>query len=254
MQSKDTSWENVASWYDSLVGEKGGYFHTHVIFPQLLPLLGLKPGMRILDIACGQGAFARLVAEKGSVVTGVDQSESLLKKAKAYGTQNVTYIHDDARTLEQLEKQRFDRITCILALQNIDPIADMFKRVHELLADGGRFVVVLMHPAFRAPRISGWEINEEQKLMSRRVDRYLTPMKVPISMHPGKDASEVTWAFHRPLSEYARYARQAHLYIDALEEWTSDKQSVGKYAAMENLAREEIPLFLTIRMKRIDHA
>jgi hypothetical protein len=102
--------------------------------------------------------------------------------------------------------------------------------------------------------MSGWGVDDERKLMYRRVDRYLTPVSVPITMHPGKAESEVTWAFHRPLHEYARLARQSHLYIDALDEWTSDKQSVGKHADMENRAREEIPLFLAIRMKRIDHA
>lgn len=254
MQSKDTSWEAVAAWYDALVGEKGGYFHTHVIFPKLLPLLSLKPGMRVLDIACGQGALARLLESKGCEVTAVDQSESLVSKAQHYPASTIKYFVDDARGLSQLGKQKFDRVTCILALQNIDPIDGLFKRVHELLVDGGRFVVVLMHPCFRAPRISGWEIDETRKLMSRRIDRYLSPMKVPITTHPGKTQSEITWAFHRPLSEYVKYARQAHLFVDAADEWISDKISTGKFADMENLAREEFPLFLTLRMKRIDHA
>lgn len=250
----DTSWENVASWYDSIVGEKGGYFHTHVIFPKIMPLLNLKPDMSVLDIACGQGAFARELLKKGVAVTAVDQSESLIIKAKSYGEDEINYLVDDARTLNSLGKKKFDRITCILAMQNIDPIDDMFKRVHELLNDGGRFVVVLMHPCFRSPRISGWEIDENRKLMYRRVDRYMSAMKVPITTHPGKSQSEVTWAFHRPLSEYLKYARQSHLYVDAMEEWISDKVSVGRQKDMENLAREEIPLFMTLRLKRIDHA
>lgn len=254
MNTHDTSWENVASWYDSLVGEKGGYFHTHVIFPKLINLLSIKPDMKVLDIACGQGAFARLLSQKGAVVTGIDQSESLVKKAQSYESEHITYHVDDARLLQSVGKQTFDRITCVLAIQNIDPIDGMFKRIHELLVDGGRCVIVLMHPAFRAPRISGWGIEEEKKLMYRRIDRYLTPMSVPIAMHPGKNDSDVTWAFHRPLNEYAKLARQAHLYIDSLDEWISDKQSGGKFADMENRAREEIPLFLAIRMKRIDHA
>jgi ubiquinone/menaquinone biosynthesis C-methylase UbiE len=256
MQSKvkDTSWESVAAWYDTLVGEKGGYFHTHVIFPKLLPLLSIRPGNKVLDIACGQGAFARILASNDCEVTAVDQSETLISKAKSYDDTNIKYLIDDARTLSQLGKQKFDRITCVLALQNIDPIDGLFKRVHELLVDGGRFVVVLMHPCFRAPRISGWEIDEQRKLMYRRADRYLSPMKVPITAHPGKAQSEVTWAFHRPLSEYVKFARQAHLFVDACDEWVSDKVSVGKHADMENLAREEIPMFLAIRMKRIDHA
>lgn len=254
MQSKaGTSWENVANWYDSLIGEKGGYFHTHVIFPKLVPLLLLKPGIKVLDIACGQGAWARRLAQKDCQVVGIDASKSLIEIAKRYQTSNSKFQIDDVRTLKTLGLEKFDRITCILALQNIDPIDEMFKRIHELLKDGGRFIAVIMHPAFRAPRISGWEIDEERKIMTRRIDRYLTSMKVPISMHPGSPENQTTWTFHRPLSYYATCARRAHLYIDALEEWTSDKESVGKNAAMENLARGEIPLFLCIRFKRIDH-
>ncbi len=254
MDDTRTDWGHVASWYDSLIGEKGGYFHTHVIFPKTLELLALKPGMKVLDVACGQGAFSRVLAAKGCEVVGVDQGEELIAKARQYDTTNVTYLVDDARTLANVPFQRFDRIVCILAMQNIDPLEQLFRRAHELLVDGGRFIVVLMHPVFREPRITGWEIDEDRKLMYRRVDRYMAPLSVPITMHPGKQSSEVTWAFHRPISEYARLARQSHLYIDTLDEWCSDKQSVGKAATMENHAREEIPMFMAIRMKRIDHA
>lgn len=251
----NTSWEPVANWYDSLVGEKGSYFHTHVIFPKLLNLLSIKPGQKILDIACGQGALARLLAQKGGEVTGVDRSETLLDSARKYDKKlDIRYILDDARYLNELKNEKFDRVTCVLALQNMDPIDQLFKRVHELLLDNGRFVVVLMHPCFRAPRISGWDIDQNRKLMYRRVDRYLSPMKVPISTHPGKEQSEFTWAFHRPLSEYVKLARQAHLYLDVADEWVSDKVSVGKNADMENLARNEIPMFLALRMKRLNHA
>jgi hypothetical protein len=37
--------------------------------------------------------------------------------------------------------------------------------------------------------------------------------------------------------------------IDALEEWTSDKESEGKASRMENKARSEFPLFLALRAR-----
>lgn len=252
--TSSTSWENVASWYDSLIGESGGYYHQHVVFPKTVELLALKPDMKVLDIACGQGAFCRRLLLKKCNVTGVDQSEMLLEYARKYENSTIEYIQDDARTLDKLSGRKFDRIVCLLALQNIDPLDSFFHRVHELLVDGGRFVAVIMHPVLRSPRITGWGIDENRKLQYRRVDRYMTPMSVPITTHPGKEESEVTWAFHRPLSTYAQLSRQAHLYIDTLDEWVSDRESIGKHAPMENLARNEIPLFLALRMKRIDHA
>jgi ubiquinone/menaquinone biosynthesis C-methylase UbiE len=255
MQNRSDSWEHVAHWYDSLIGEKGGYYHTHVIFPKTLSLLTLKENNSVLDLACGQGAFSRLLAQKGMKVTGVDASESLINAAKQYeGNEDVQYAVDDARSLESLGNQKFDRIVSILALQNIDPLDPVFRRVHELLVDGGRFVGVILHPAFRSPRITGWGEDPARKLQFRRVDRYLSDMQIPITMHPGQSNSEMTWTYHRPLSAYVTALRQAHLYVDAMEEWVSDKQSVGKKGKQENLARDEIPMFLAFRAKRIDHA
>ena len=40
---KKTSWKGVGDWYDSIVGEKGHYYHQQVIIPNLLRLLDLRP-------------------------------------------------------------------------------------------------------------------------------------------------------------------------------------------------------------------
>ena len=66
-------------------------------------------------------------------------------------------------------------------------------------------------------------------------------------MNPGDSGSQVTWSFHHPLSFYTDLLTKRGLVIDAIEEWTSDKESVGKAARMENRSRGEFPLFLAIR-------
>ena len=40
--------------------------------------VGLEPGWRVLDVACGAGAFLRLVAERGGEPYGLDASEALI--------------------------------------------------------------------------------------------------------------------------------------------------------------------------------
>ncbi|MGE5274540.1 MAG: class I SAM-dependent methyltransferase, partial [Verrucomicrobiota bacterium] len=42
----------------------------------------LEPGQRVLDVACGAGAFLRLVAERGGDPFGIDASESLIELAR----------------------------------------------------------------------------------------------------------------------------------------------------------------------------
>ena len=64
-------------------------------------------------------------------------------------------------------------------------------------------------------------------------------------MHPGSD-SGLTWSFHQPLSTYTKMLADNHFVIENLEEWTSDKESVGKASRMENRSRAEFPLFLAI--------
>jgi hypothetical protein len=80
------------------------------------------------------------------------------------------------------------------------------------------------------------------------VDRYLLPRKIPIVTHPGKDPGKYTWSFHKPIEAYVRALRNAGMLIDAIEEWASHKKSTsGPRAGAENVAREEIPMFLAIR-------
>src|SRR3954462_12493687 len=79
---RPTDWGHVAQWYDDLVGEEGSEFQREVIFPGVLRMLALRPGEKVLDIACGQGAFCRLLAEKGAKVTGVDAALELIRLAR----------------------------------------------------------------------------------------------------------------------------------------------------------------------------
>ncbi|HEV8292759.1 MAG TPA: hypothetical protein VGP94_12585, partial [Tepidisphaeraceae bacterium] len=61
-KSPPTDWGRVAEWYDDLVGEEGSEFQREVIFPGVLRMLALRPVEKVLDLACGQGAFCRLLA------------------------------------------------------------------------------------------------------------------------------------------------------------------------------------------------
>jgi Methylase involved in ubiquinone/menaquinone biosynthesis len=45
--------------------------------------LALKPGTRLLDVACGNGNLAMLAARAGAIATGVDIATNLLEQARA---------------------------------------------------------------------------------------------------------------------------------------------------------------------------
>ena len=248
-KKRSTSWGNSAQWYNKLVGETGHYYHEHVIFPHLLRLLNLHPGDSILDIGCGQGAWARQLP-KGVSYTGIDIAQSLVSLAKRQDpVKDHEYVVADATKPFLTPSRLFTCVTAILSLQNMEQQEAAIHEVSKHLTKSGKFVFVLNHPAFRIPRQSGWGISEN-KQQYRYVNRYISPMKIPITMHPGAQQSAVTWSFHYPIQAYVQFLYTSGFVIEQLEEWVSDKESVGKASKMENRARAEIPLFLAISAKK----
>ena len=249
---RETSWESAEEWYDKIVGREGHYYHQHVIMPNALRLLNLSDKDSLLDLACGQGILARQIPPKVAY-TGIDISPSLIRNAKQHAYKGKPQFHvGDAAEPLQLKEKNFTRATLILALQNIAEPTQVFKNVHAHLAPGGTFLIVLNHPCFRIPRQSSWQVDEPKKLQYRRVDAYLSTLKIPIYTHPsqGKTATS-TLSFHYPLSAITSFLKAGGFVIETLEEWTSDKKSTGKNARMENRCRAEFPLFLTICAKKI---
>jgi len=241
-----TSWEESGDWYDKIVGEKGHYYHEHVIFPRLLKLINLSPSSSLLDLACGQGVLGRQLPPSVKYV-GIDASPRLIQAAQKYRKKNVLFYVGDVSETLSLEVDSFTHGTLILAAQNIEQIKRVFQNFQKHLKPGGQLIIVLNHPCFRIPRQSGWIVDPIKKLQSRRIDRYMSPLKIPISTHPGqKERSVQTWSYHIPLSHYCQLLKETGFYIESLEEWCSDKMSTGKTAVMENRARKEFPLFLAL--------
>jgi SAM-dependent methyltransferase len=224
-------------------------FHQAVIVPGLLRLLDLRPGEKVLDIACGQGAVSLALTGQGADVTGVDLSPELIRLARQRAGTRGRFVVGDARDLSFLEAHSFDAAVCVLAAQNIDPVEPVFSGCARALKDNSRAVFIIPHPAFRIPRQSNWHWDEARKLVFRGVDRYLGSLKVPIDMNPfRKPGAALTWTYHRPISVYVNGLANAGLHTNALEEWASHRESrPGPRASAENRARLEFPLFLALR-------
>ena len=78
---------------------------------RLIDLLELPTGSRVLDVPCGQGRHAHLLAETGFDVDALDYSEALLKVARARGTsRTLRYAQGDMRALPKKWNGRFDAV------------------------------------------------------------------------------------------------------------------------------------------------
>lgn len=271
--SSDQSWNHVAGWYDELIEERGSDHHERLILPGTLRLLEAKPGERVLDVACGQGNLCRKLGAAGVRAVGIDAAPRLIEAARriSVGDQGATpeYFVGDARTIASGVSGPFNAASCVMALMNIDPLSPVLRGIASLLAPGGRFVGVILHPAFRAPGQTRWGWEEHKPKSTppksrthrggaipvtqyRRVDGYLSLGQREIVMNPGATAKGkpaiTTVTYHRPIQAYVRAFAEAGLLIDALEEWPSLRVSQpGPRAEEENRSRREIPMFLAIR-------
>lgn len=278
--SASTSWESAGRWYDGIVGKEGHHFHQQLVIPGVLRLLRLdsspKVASSLLDLGCGQGVLGRQVP-KGVEYVGVDASKFLVRKAQAYDTapQHRYAVADVTRPYDVAPKSTgggFSHAAFVLSLQNMRDQAAALRIAGERLGDQGRLVVVLNHPCFRVPRQSRWEVDPQNNAQYRRVDRYHSPLEVPIMVHPGvkkgggatepsssaaaksEGASPTTYSYHYPLDHYFRWLSDAGMAVELIEEWYSDKTSEGSQAKRENRARTEFPLFLAISSFKLQQA
>lgn len=247
-----TSWQPISKWYNEAVGEHGHYYHQTLVIPNTLKLLNLTDStqqLSVLDLACGQGVLSRVIPPHVDYV-GIDLASDLIKAARQYNKNpHYHYLTGDVTKKLPVEKTNFTHATMILALQNIETPLKVFKNMAHHLQSQGVAVFVLNHPCFRVPRQSSWKLDSENKIQYRRIDRYMSAMKIPIQTHPGQGKeSPQTWSFHYPLSSYSQWLQEAGFTIDLIEEWCSNKVSEGKMAKIENRSRSEIPLFMAIKV------
>lgn len=248
----DTSWNKVAGWYDKHVSNTSD-FHDEIIHPGVIKLLAPKRTDVIVDIGCGQGELCRELSEMCHSVVGIDSAKKLIDIARSKTeNDNVSYKFLNASKLAGMQSSEFDSAVSVLALQNMEELPKVLSEASRVLKKNGKFVIVMNHPCFRIPRQSGWEFDEDRKLQFRRIDRYMTPLKIPIQMHPGSSPDLLTWTFHRPLSVYMTELASAGFKLIMLEEWVSNRKSKpGGISAAENSARAEIPMFLALSCENI---
>jgi ubiquinone/menaquinone biosynthesis C-methylase UbiE len=258
---QSTGWGNVAQWYHETVEDVASY-QRDLIMPNLLRLMEIKPGQKILDLGCGEGLFTRRFAKAGAEMTAIDIATSLVDIAKrACASESELYkfqprfFVSNAESIPMVADASQDMVLINLAIQNIENVGNVFKECARVLKTNGKLFLVLNHPAFRIPKASGWEWSSDNKIQYRQESRYMSESREKIDMAPsvkGRVGSEQTISFHRPLQFFVKLLGKNGLAIVNMEEWVSGKKSLpGPRADAENTARKEFPLFMMIEVVKI---
>jgi len=112
--------------------------------PALLDLVMLKPGERVLDVACGTGVVARQAAARvgaGGQVVGLDLNGDMLALARALGPA-VEWRAGNAMALP-FAASAFDAVVCQQGLQFFPDSGQALREARRVLVPSGRFAVAV---------------------------------------------------------------------------------------------------------------
>lgn len=211
-------------------------------------------GLRILDLGCGDGTFARRCHAEGSAhYLGIDGSQAMIERAEesAGGLPGIHFklldLEDFAAgittTNAELEPPRlapteaggFDLVTARMVLHYVEDLGPVLTRVRQLLTPGGRLIFTVIHPVVTAA-----ETVPGGPRTSQPVDGYF---KTGPRQRTWFDTS-VIW-HHRTIEHHLRLLAETGFTVDAFSE-CRPVESEFNGNTEEYLRRLQVPLFLLI--------
>ncbi|MCI0476043.1 MAG: class I SAM-dependent methyltransferase [Anaerolineales bacterium] len=254
-------WNENAAFWDERGGNDGLPMQRALIAPITERLLDLKRDERVLEIACGNGAFTRRMAALGARVVACDFAETFIERAKARTIENADRIEyrvidaTDETALLALGAQSFDAVVCAMGLMDMPEIDPLMRALSQLLKPRGRFVFSISHPCFNST--DGMKMvvergenrdGEHVTVHAIKISQYATPTTYKGIGIIGQPASQ--YYFHRPLNILFGACFRAGFVLDALEEPTFDANAQpNRPFSWENY--HEIPPVLIARVRLV---
>ena len=153
----------------------------------------------LVDLACGTGRHARLLAEQGYQVLGIDRNAEALSAAEVHASANLRFLRHDMRDLASLPGS-FDGIICLwqsFGYFDAPTNESVLRSISDKLTGGGRCLLDLYHREFfernqgtRVFEMQGRTITEEKQMQGERLIVELS--------YDGAGGDRFEWQLYRP--------------------------------------------------------
>lgn len=204
--------------------------------PAVLAHLGDLTDLRVIDLGCGDGAFAGLVLDRGArTYLGIDGSAAMIDIARTFV--HRTSARFELGTIEDLRRPQgsADLVTSRMAFHYLQDLSPTLRSIRQILAPTGRLLFTVTHPV-----ITSHDSTISAPRTNWTVDHYFEPGE----RHRDWFGSEVTW-FHRTVEHYLAAVLAAGFAIESVSECEPDRQLLAD-APLELERRRRVPLVLLV--------
>jgi ubiquinone/menaquinone biosynthesis C-methylase UbiE len=206
--------------------------------------------MRLLDVGCGSGYFAREMARRGARVTGVDISPRMIEHARQHEAASplgVEYVVGDAAEIaSQFAAGAFDIVTSCMALQDMPDVPAVLRSVHTMLRPRGRLVASITHPCTDTP-FREWRRDELGQKRCLCIDRYFDRVAIEYTWR-GWSYDFTTPALHAPLEDWFAWLLGAGFSLRAFREPRPSEAALRERPDLEDAAK--VPYYVIFDLVR----
>ena len=224
-----------STWYVDFFGDDYLRIYQPLLTPErterevegLITLLALEPGSKILDLCCGHGRHAILLAQRGYEVTGLDLSEVFLQRAQADAAAegvSVRWVRSDMREIPF--EGEFDAVINMFSafgyLEDEGEDLQVLRQVRQALKPGGLFLMEIIHREALMGRFQprGWHHGEDGIIVleDRRFNLLTSRNEVEVTLiHPDGRRTVYHHAMRiYSLAELVRLLQAADLPVEAV--------------------------------------
>jgi len=190
---------------------------------RVIELAGARPGMRILDLACGPGNLSRRLAAQvapGGELVGIDLAPGMIELARSAAFPNARFEVMDIERLAFAEAT-FDAVVCGHGLQFVPDLGRALREAHRVLKAGGRLAASVPSSPVKD---SVWG------LLGGVIDRRLPPAPQVVDQQPTRETVGDRQAFRQAALD----AGFASAHVEVIEEevkWESAEQLVSMFTS-----------------------
>ena len=144
-------------------------------------------GLKTLDVGCGGGFSCEFMAERGAIVSGIDQSEKCVQAAKNHAIVSDFKIDYRQGLAENMpyNDNTFDVVICVDVLEHVADYKQVVSEVHRILKPGGLFFFDTINRTFSSQVVMIGLMENILQEIRRGVhdwDKFITPEELSVVM------------------------------------------------------------------------